>query len=99
MTKHKYKYLGKKVEDIGREGLDRIEEYKAIADAIINEYRAGKISEKTARGRLLLLYRLTFKKNNSKIARYSASTLARVRKYIQEKMRTLDEIAAKRKRR
>jgi len=50
-----YVYLGKKVEDIGEPGLDTVEECKAIADAIYEDYQSGEISYRTAISRLNLL--------------------------------------------
>jgi len=48
-------YLGKRVEDIGEEGLDSAEECKGIADAIYDDYRSGEISYRTAISRLNFL--------------------------------------------
>jgi len=48
-------YLGKRVEDIGEEGLDTVEECKAIADAIYDDYQSGEISYRTAISRLNFL--------------------------------------------
>ena len=85
----KYKYLGKKVKDRGRKGLDSAKEFYDIIRAIVRDYRGGIISKETARGRLLLLYRLSFKKNNSKIKHLSNKTLERIRKRIKEEMSRL----------
>ena len=85
----KYKYLGVKVRDIGKEGLDSPEEFKQIADAIIRDYKNGEIDEATARGRLLLLYRLTYPTKNKKVRSWSASTRRRIRNYILHLMRSL----------
>ena len=85
----KYKYLGKKVKDRGRKGLDSAKEFYDIIRAIVRGYRRGIISKETARGRLLLLYRLSFKKNNSKIKHLSNKTLERIRKRIKEEMSRL----------
>lgn len=82
----KYKYLGKRVPDINRPGLDSAKEFRAILREIIRDYRSGRIDRKTARGRLLLLYRLTYKKNNSKIAHLSNTTLRRLRAEIKAAM-------------
>lgn len=85
----RYKYLGKKVKDRGRRGLDKISEYRDIARAIVKDYRKGKITKKTAQGRLLLLYRLTFKKNNKKIAHISNKKLTQLRRHIRKLMKSL----------
>ncbi len=84
MMTRRYKYLGKKVRDVGRRGLDRPVEYRRIKDEIVRDYRAGRISAKTAQGRLLLLYRLVDK--NSKL-RASASTKRRLKSEIRAAMR------------
>lgn len=84
-----YKYLGKKVEDIGKKGLDNIKEYYDIANAIIEDYKKGRISKRVAEGRLLLLYRLSFKKNNKKIENIPNEKLTKLRKYLKKLMRQL----------
>jgi len=75
----RYKYLGKKVEDIGEEGLDTVEECKAIADAILDDYENGTISYKTAMSRLNLLELIAEK--NSKFTSYEAMEC---REYVDE---------------
>ncbi|MFA4641217.1 hypothetical protein [Pyrococcus kukulkanii] len=85
----KYKYLGKRVRDIGKKGLDRPSEFRAIMKAIVRDYRKRRISKQTAKGRLLLLYRLTFKKNNKKLKNVSVKTLSRLRREIREAMSRL----------
>ncbi len=85
----KYKYLGRKVKDFGKKGLDTARDFYNIIRAIIRDYKAKRISKNTARGRLLLLYRLSFKKNNSKIAHLSNKTLENIRKKIKEEMSKL----------
>ncbi|BAD85538.1 hypothetical protein, conserved [Thermococcus kodakarensis KOD1] len=82
----KYKYLGRRVKDRGQKGLDSAREFYDIIKAILRDYKAGRITGKTARGRLLLLYRLSFKKNNSKIRHLSNSTLQRIRRRIKKAM-------------
>jgi len=84
-----YRYLGKKVKDVKKKGLDALSEYKGILKSIKKDYKAERISEKTARGRLLLLYRLSFKKNNSKIKDVPAEKLRKLRKEIKEAMKSL----------
>ena len=84
--KNRYKYLGKRVKDRGKKGLDSAREFYDIMKAIERDYKAKRISAKTARGRLLLLYRLSLKKNNSKIQHLSNSTLQRIRRRIKKLM-------------
>jgi hypothetical protein len=62
-----YVYLGKEVPDTGRPGLDSVEECKAIADAIYNDYMNGEIEYRTAISRLNLLELVAAK--NSKFSR------------------------------
>jgi len=81
----RYKYLGKRVKDIRPKGLTHVKEVKAILRAIKKDVRAGRISKKVAKGRLLLLYRLTFKKNNSKL-KASLRTRVRLRRMIKNAM-------------
>lgn len=84
-----YKYLGKKVKDRRKMGLDSMYDFYDISSAIMQDYKKGKISKKVAQGRLLLLYRLTFKKNNSKIKHLDAKTLNKIRKKIKKTMSEL----------
>ncbi|WP_297499448.1 hypothetical protein [Thermococcus sp.] len=81
-SEKRYKYLGRRVKDRGKKGLDSASEFYDITKAIMRDWKAGRISAKTARGRLLLLYHLSFKKNNSKIKHLSNKTLQRIRKHI-----------------
>ena len=81
-----YKYLGRRVKDTRKKGLDSIREYKDLAEAILRDYRYGRISKKTAQGRLLLLYRLVY--NNSKL-RVSKESKDRLAEWIKKKMREL----------
>ncbi len=85
----KNKYLGKKVKDINKPGLDSVKEFREIIREILRDYKSGRISEKTARGRFLLLLRLTYKKNNSKIRHLSNQTLLRLRYEIKRAMSKL----------
>jgi hypothetical protein len=87
--KEKYKYLGRKVRDRGRKGLDELKEFERIRKDIVKDFKKHKIDKKTAQGRLLLLYRLTFKKNNSKIKDLSEKSLRKERKKIKQTMRKL----------
>jgi len=48
-------YLGTRVEDRGKEGLDTISEVADIAEAIIEDCVSGRISYRTAMARMNLL--------------------------------------------
>ncbi len=84
-----YKYLGKTVKDTGEKGLDNPSEFRGIIKSIISDYKEGKIPKETAKGRLLLLYRLTFPEYNHKVSKISEKTLENVRKEIKEAMKEL----------
>lgn len=88
--KNNYKYLGKKVKDISPKGLTHPKEVRAIMKAILNDYKKKRITRKTALGRLLLLYRLTFVKNNSKL-KASRRTRIELRKDIKSAMLLIGE--------
>jgi len=81
----RYKYLGKKVRDIPPRGLTSPKEVRGILKAILRDYRSGRISAKKARGRLLLLYRLTYASKNSKL-RASRRTRVILRNEIKHAM-------------
>lgn len=81
-----YKYLGKKVKDVGSKGLDRVKEYRSILNAIVREAKKGVIKKNTARGRLLLLYRLVDKNEKFKA---SPKTKQKLKEEIREAMRKL----------
>lgn len=48
-------YLGKRVKDTGAPGLDKVREVQGIANAIIADYKAGRITYRTAMSRMNLL--------------------------------------------
>ena len=75
----KYVYLGRKVEDVGEEGLDTVEECRKIADAILEDFREGRISYRTAMSRLNLLELIA--ERNSKFTSYEATAC---RDYVDE---------------
>ncbi|ABN58502.1 conserved hypothetical protein [Pyrococcus abyssi virus 1] len=50
-----YVYLGKRVKDRGKKGLDSIVEVEDIAKAIVNDLKAHRISYRTAMSRMNLL--------------------------------------------
>ncbi len=83
------KYLGHRVPDIGGAGLDSPKEFRAIKNAILRDYRSGCISRGTARGGLLLLYRLTYPKHNSKASGISPRTRETLRKEIRDALRRI----------
>ena len=51
----KYVYLGKRVKDVGKKGLDKISEVKGIRDAIIEDREKGRIDARKASSRMNLL--------------------------------------------
>ena len=50
-----YVYLGKRVPDTGKKGLDNLGEVRGIRDAIIEDRRKGRIDSRTAASRMNLL--------------------------------------------
>lgn len=48
-------YLGNRVKDSPPEGLSSVRETEDICDAILRDYKTGKISKQTANGRLALM--------------------------------------------
>ncbi len=85
----RYKYLGRKVRDVRMKGLDSPKEFIAIAKRIVREAKTGIISREKARGRLLLLYRLTSPRKNRKVRWWSRRTRVRVRNFIKKCMRSI----------
>lgn len=47
-------YLGKRVKDTGRPGLDNIKEVRGIANAIVRDYKQHRITYRTAMSRMNL---------------------------------------------
>ncbi len=88
-TGRRTKYLGHRVRDVRGAGLDSPEEFRGILRGIVRDYRSGCISKRTARGRLLLLYRLTYPSRNRKAAKIPASARRELRSEIREAMRRL----------
>jgi len=82
------KYLGKRVKDKGKKGLSNLSDFLGIITAILYDVRRHSIDKKTARGRLLLLYRLTYKKNNKNL-NMSMKSINKVRALIKKEMRNL----------
>jgi len=73
----RYVYLGREVEDVGEEGLDTVEECKAIADAIYEDYVDGRISYRKAMSRLNLLELVA-----SRNSKFTANEEAECRDYV-----------------
>jgi len=80
------KYLGVSVKDIGKKGLSNKKEFEKIMLKIVKDLKNNKIKYNTYKGRLLLLYRLTYKKNNSNL-KLSNKTLNDLRKRIKNLMK------------
>jgi len=83
------KYLGKRVKDVRKKGLDSYSEFIAIANAVIKDYKAKKITKNVARGRLLLLWRLTDPQKNSKAKALTVAQRKKILDYTRKLMRTL----------
>lgn len=83
------KYLGHRVRDVGGPGLDSPSEFRGILRAVLRDYRRGCISGETARGRLLLLYRLTYPRHNRGAAKIPAAARRRLRREILGALRRL----------
>jgi len=92
MARRRYVYLGKRVRDVKRKGYDTAKEGKAIARAILSDYRRGRISKRKAVSRLNLLELVT--KKNKKLSR---SQKKAVRNYIDKVIRP--KISGKRRKR
>ena len=56
-------YLGHRVPDTGKPGLDNLTEVRRIANAIVRDYKKHRISKRTATSRLNLL-KLIVKKDS-----------------------------------
>ncbi|AFK50784.1 hypothetical protein TCELL_0359 [Thermogladius calderae 1633] len=92
----RFKYLGKEVIDVGDPGLDSIPEFYGIANAIWRDWNEGKITTKTAIGRLLLLKLLTNKNKNHKIKDIPEEELDEVRAFIDYVVRVIRSGSKKR---
>ena len=49
-------YLGHRVRDVSKPGLDSLKEVENICKAILNDYRRGRISAREANGRFARLH-------------------------------------------
>ena len=84
-------YLGGRVPDIGRKGLDSPKEFEEIMREIQKDLKNRRISIQEARGRLLLLYRLSIPQNNAKVKHWNERTRQRIQNQIRNVMSSLDE--------
>jgi hypothetical protein len=80
-------YLGKRVRDTGRKGLDNLREVEDICKAILNDYRRGRIPYAKAMRRLVFLS-TTVIKRSEKLVGKKRKAYAIVRRY-EEKLRRL----------
>jgi len=55
MSRRKNVYLGTRVRDTRKKGLDNLREVEGIAEAIIRDYKSGRIGYRKAMSRLNLL--------------------------------------------
>ncbi|GAB6102367.1 hypothetical protein JCM16138_15900 [Thermococcus atlanticus] len=80
-------YLGKRVKDTGKKGLDSLREVRDICEAIIRDYMRHRIPYRTAMRRLVFL-RTTVIKRSKNLAGKKRKAYAIVRKY-EEKLRRM----------
>lgn len=76
-------YLGTKVKDIGRKGLDTLKEVEDICKAILEDYKKGVIDYAKAVRRLVFL-KTTVIKRNSKLEGKKKKAYAIVDKYLKK---------------
>jgi len=74
-------YLGTKVKDIGRKGLDTLKEVEGICKAILKDFKTHKITYAKAVRRLVFL-KTTVIKRNSKLQGKKKKAYAIVDKYL-----------------
>jgi len=77
-------YLGKKVRDVRKKGLDTISEVKGIRDAIIEDRRKGRIDARTASSRMNLLKLVVSRDSDFQVAKKKRKALSIVDKGIQK---------------
>ncbi|MEM5821040.1 MAG: hypothetical protein QXP34_01825 [Candidatus Aenigmatarchaeota archaeon] len=82
-------YLGKRVRDVRKKGLDSVSEFYGIMREIMKDYRSGRIDAKKARGRLLLLYLLTFRRKNKNVMAIPKKQRIKIRNDIKKLLRKL----------
>ncbi|AHL23863.1 hypothetical protein [Thermococcus nautili] len=78
-------YLGRRVKDTGKKGLDNLREVRDICKAILADFKRGRIPYRTAMRRLVFL-RTTVIKRSEKLVGKKRKAYAIVRKY-EEKLR------------
>ena len=81
--KRKNIYLGTKVKDIGRKGLDTLKEVEDICKAILEDFKKKKIDYAKAVRRLVFL-KTTVIKRNSKLEGKKKKAYAIVDKYLKK---------------
>jgi len=82
-SKNRNIYLGKKVKDVGRKGLDTLKEVEDICKAILEDYKKGVIDYAKAVRRLVFL-KTTVIKRNSKLEGKKKKAYAIVDKYLKK---------------
>lgn len=80
-------YLGKRVRDTGKKGLDNLREVRDICEAIIRDYKRGRIPYAKAMRRMVFL-RTTVIKRSEKLVGKKRKAYAIVRRY-EERLRRL----------
>ena len=90
--KKNYKYLGKRVRDVGKCGLDSLSEVRGIVAEIIKDYKTGKITYRTAMSRMNLLSLIVTKakafKAKKKTQKKAKLLIKHGRKILQKLRRT-----------
>ncbi|CAI1492062.1 Protein conserved in hyperthermophilic archaea [Thermococcus nautili] len=76
-------YLGKRVRDTGKKGLDNLREVRDICKAILEDYKKKKIPYATAMRRLVFL-RTTVIKRSERLVGKKRKAYAIVRKYEEQ---------------
>ena len=95
MGKKEFVYLGKRVKDRPVKGnLDHLSELREIRDAIIKDFKRGRISQRTAQGRMLLLYRIAKKDKDFEGKRRKAESI--VKKGFEELSEAIEKKKGKR---
>jgi len=77
------KYLGKRVKDVNKPGLDSYSEARGIADKIVQDYRRGRISYRTAMSRMNLLELIIKKDSDFRGKRKARAYIDKKRKELQ----------------
>jgi len=76
-------YLGRRVKDTGKKGLDNLREVRDICKAILNDYKRGRIPYAKAMRRLVFL-RTTVIKRSEKLIGKKRKAYAIVRRYEEQ---------------